>query len=576
MTQLTTALSAKHLNELRFQFSRELRPRPYQGVGPQVTITNAAVYGPPSSGSWGNVGFKSTDNTYQLVDNFSIVSGSHNTKLGVDFHRLAGSVLYNQTFNGAYTFPTIDALLARNPGTFQQFTGTGELDLAVNEVGIYAQDEWHVRPGLTISPGLRYEAQFNPNYLEPTAPQYRFPLATSIPNDTKMIAPRLGLAWNITNSGRTVVRAGGGLFHAATYLSILANSILFNGGNPEKAFSIALNNTTANPNVIQNAFQNAGMNLTNAPLGNLPAFDSAFAFRNLGNFTNLAPSYLDPNFRNPRALQWQGAIEHQITRAITVSEDFSYINTVWVARARDTNLGRPVVDATGRNIYSNPRPFGPLFGRATVTEPAGRSLYRAFTTTLKVRRPRYVMDFYYTRSWNYSYDDNERGFTSPNYADASNIISEYNYSNIDEPHQFRGTVNYTLPFGFEIASTMKFTAGRPITARTGVDSNQDGVVNDRPIVNGVMLKRNSFRNKGFQDVGLRLQKSFTLPMERGRISIMADAFNVFNFKNVWMASTQTYGTATFMRVKDATGNYVSTDAVANDSRTVQLGVRFQF
>ena len=91
MTQLTTALSAKHLNELRFQFSRELRPRPYQGVGPQVTITNAAVYGPPSSGSWGNVGFESTDNTYQFVDNFSIVSGSHNTKLGVDFHRLAGS-----------------------------------------------------------------------------------------------------------------------------------------------------------------------------------------------------------------------------------------------------------------------------------------------------------------------------------------------------------------------------------------------------------------------------------------------------------------------------------------------------
>ena len=253
------------------------------------------------------------------------------------------------------------------------------------------------------------------------------------------------------------------------------------------------------------------MNLTNAPLGSLPSFDSAWAYRNLGNFTNFAPSYLDPNFRNPRALQWQGGIEQQISRAITVSEDFSYINTVWVARARDTNLGPRVVDATGRNIYSNPRPFGPLFGRATVTEPAGRSLYRGFTTTFKLRRPRYVMDFYYTRSWNYSYDDNERGFTSPNYADVNNIVSEYNYSNIDEPHQFRGTVNYTLPLGFEIASTMKFTAGRPITARTGVDSNQDGITNDRPIVNGVMLKRNSFRNKGFQDVGLRLQKSFTLP-----------------------------------------------------------------
>ncbi len=88
------------------------------------------------------------------------------------------------------------------------------------------------------------------------------------------------------------------------------------------------------------------------------------------------------------------------------------------------------------------------------------------------------MDFYYTRSWNYSLDDVERGFTGLAYADANNIKSEYNYSNIDEPRQFRGTVNYSLPSGFEMDSTMKFTAGRPITARTGVDSNLDGNVTD--------------------------------------------------------------------------------------------------
>ena len=214
---MTSALSAKHLNELRFQFSRELRPRPYQGTGPQVTITNAAVYGPPSSGSWGNVGFESSDNRYHLVDNFSIVSGAHTTTLGVDFQRLAGHALYNQTFNGAYTFNTIDALLARNPSSYVQFTGTGSLDLAINEIGLYLQDEWRVLPGVTVSPGLRYEAQFNPDYLQATAPQNRFPLATSIPDDTRMIAPRLGLAWDIGNSGRTVLRAGGGFFFAPTF-----------------------------------------------------------------------------------------------------------------------------------------------------------------------------------------------------------------------------------------------------------------------------------------------------------------------------------------------------------------------
>ena len=136
---------------------------------------------------------------------------------------------------------------------------------------------------------------------------------------------------------------------------------------------------------------------------------------------------------------------------------------------------------------------------------------------------------------------------------------------------------YILLIGIPcLAGTLKFTAGRPITARTGVDSNLDGNTTDRPIINGVMLKRNSFRNESFKDLSLRLQKSVTLPHERGKISLAADTFNVLNFKNVWMAATQIYGTATFLKVKDASGNYVPTDAIANDSRTIQLGVRFQF
>ena len=102
------------------------------------------------------------------MDNFSIVTGAHTTNVGVDFQRLAGHALYNQTFNGAYVFNTIDSLLARNPTSYQQFTGTGDLDLAINELAFYAQDEWRALPGLTISPGIRYEAQFNPNYFQPT------------------------------------------------------------------------------------------------------------------------------------------------------------------------------------------------------------------------------------------------------------------------------------------------------------------------------------------------------------------------------------------------------------------------
>ena len=93
------------------------------------------------------------------------------------------------------------------------------------------------------------------------------------------------------------------------------------------------------------------------------------------------------------AVQWQTGIEREIARGVNVSENFTYINTVEVARERDTNLGAPVVDATGRNIYSNPRPF-PAFGVAQVTEPAGRSLYRGLTTTSTSARKRATLDVY--------------------------------------------------------------------------------------------------------------------------------------------------------------------------------------
>ena len=105
------------------------------------------------------------------------------------------------------------------------------------------------------------------------------------------------------------------------------------------------------------------------------------------------------------------------------------------------------------------------------------------------------MDLYYTHSWNYSYDDVERGFTSVRYADVNNIRSEYSKSSIDEPNQFLINGNYSLPFGFETAVSMRFTSGRPFNALAGSDLNRDGQNTDRPVVNGVMFSRNAFHNQ---------------------------------------------------------------------------------
>jgi len=605
MGQWTTVLSATRLNELRVQLGREVRPRTYQGEGPQVTIGNSAIYGPPSSGSWGNVGFASEDNRYHLVDNFSVVSGAHTTKVGADFLRMAGHALYNQQFNGAYTFSSLANWETRTPTSYLQFTGTGEVDLTINQLAFYVQDDWRVAPRLTLSPGLRYDAQWNPDYAAATEPQNRFPLASSIPDDLRMISPRLGLAWDMTGDGRNVVRGGGGLFYAPTYMSIFAQSYLFNGGNPDKAFAVQV----TDPVALRNAFRATGVDLATAPLGNLPTFtpQQMYAlFGAPGIANNLAPFYFDPEFRNPRAAQFQGGYERLLAAGVAANVTYSQIATTQVARQRDVNIGDFWVDATGRRRYNNPatpastvavRPYGPKFAKVQITEAAGRSLYRGITAAVNMRKPAYTVDMYYTRSWNYSYDDIERGFTGIAYADVNEIASEYNYSNIDEPHVFIGNVNYSFPMGIDVASSMRFTSGRPFTARAGTtDLNADGQTNDRPIVDGVMFKRNSFRNGGFKDVALRVQKNFILP--RGTVSVSVEAFNIFNFANVTLGAAQmVYGPgsiaqagadgqtrvvpapipATFMRYRDENGQYITNSGnTAGDPRTVQFGLRLQF
>ena len=207
----------------------------------------------------------------QLVNNFSIVHGGHSVKLGFDFSRVTGNMLFKPGANALYLFNSLDSYLAREPLQYQQFIGTGDLDLGMDMLAFYVQDEWRPLPGLTLTPGFRYEAQFNPDYLEPTAPVSRFSQATSIPDDTGMFAPRLGIAWDIGNANKTVLRAGGGLFYGATHLGLLAQSILFNGGNPELASRVLVTHLPG----LQEAFSVIGSALPTAPLNQLPTFTAA-------------------------------------------------------------------------------------------------------------------------------------------------------------------------------------------------------------------------------------------------------------------------------------------------------------
>lgn len=596
MGQLTTTLSNTKLNELRLQFGREVRPRTAQGIGPQVTVQNGGatigVYGPQASGiSWGNGQFPWTDQRNEVSDNVSIVSGAHTMKFGFDVLHIGTNVTYNPGQNGAYVFTSLASYLARQPFSYSQFSGSGQVKDASTVLGFFLQDEWRITPRLTISPGLRYEAQLNPNYLPATDPQTRPPGATTIPDSLNEFQPRLGIAWDPFGNHKTVVRLGGGMYNAVTIMGEFSQAILFNGGNPELGLGYIAAST--NPTLIANAFASAGINLANAPLNDLPILTPQ-QYQEFIQNPNVGVSayYMSSNFKNPRALQWKAGVDQEIAQGITLGADFSYINTDFLPRELDVNLPTPVADATGRLIYSGTRPLAPTFKYVVESDSSARSLYRALTTSLNIKRRYYTLTVDYTLGYSKSDADDERPVNAITYDSAANLANEYYWSSIDMRHMFSATNIFFLPFGLELSSTEQIRSGKPFNATVGQDLNQDGQNNDRPLLNGSIIPRNYYRNEAFYDVDFRVERHFNLPKERGSIILSADMFNLFNFANVLLAGPAlSYGNAgtvvqngalvqlppaaSFDQLKNSQGQYIQSNTPGSPFQA-QLGVRFEF
>jgi hypothetical protein len=597
MLQLTSVLSSTVLNEFRLQVVREFRPWNTDGSGPEVTVRNAgatvAIYGPQATGlSYGNIGYQFTDMRYQVVNNVSFVTGAHTAKVGVDSNLINGETVFAAGANGIYTFNSLADFSARRPFEYRQFAGTGALDATIHQIAFYGQDEWRVRPGLTISPGFRYEIAMLPDYVNPTVPDNRFPLATSIPDAKDLIAPRLGIVWDVNNNGKTMVRAAGGLFYAAPYMPVFEQSMLTNGGNPELS-SLVIIPTTGNPNAVSEAFARFGINLGAASAGALPVFtnDQLNQLVAPANRVGQTVNYIDPDFKQPRSTHFRVALERQIGSRLTASVDFTSINTTRIARVRNLNLVQPTPDATGRPVYSTERPHGPKYGFVQVTEPSARSNYKGMTASLSARQARYVFDLYYTLGFSKSHDDTERGISSVVFDDAYNLNNEYNWSNIDQRHQFAANALVYLPHRIELSTTMRFNSGRPFSASAGSDLNRDGVQRDRPVFDGVVIPRNSYRNKGFSEVNLRVQRGFGIGNGR-RAYLSLELFNLLDFDNVEIGSANmVYGPGTviqngslveqappaaFGQVKNADGNYLLNSTLRSAPFQAQLGLRFQF
>jgi hypothetical protein len=516
---LNSVLGAKRMNELRFQFGREDRPREPNTTAVTITVTGLGTIGRSTF-----LPSLETDDRYQIADNFTWVSGRHSYRFGTDLNVLhIAQPFFLSRAGGEYRFRSVaDYVSAVQTGAatwqdFRQGFGRTAVDFWQQNYAFYVQDTWTLTNALTVNYGLRYEAQFNPS---PDTPNPALPQSSQIPDDKNNWAPRVGFSWDPWGDGRGAVRANAGIYYAGTPALLMVSPITTNG---LVAYQLTLTPTSAGAPVFPNI-------LSAAPAGAaIPRSDVNF---------------FDPEFQNPRTLQVSAGVEREVFHELTFGVDFIYSDTKELERMFDANLAPASgTAADGRLLYQTPRP-NTLFNRMLRQESSSKARYVG--SVLSARRRWSGGNQWFNRGLqfqgHYAYgrakddDSNERNFSATFYQDWQNLASEYTWSDTDVRHNFAASATWRLSGDVQVGVIQSARSGRPYSLTSTSDLNFDGTFNqDRQYINGRDTGRNSFRHPNYFRTDLRVMKQFKLSTSAGEVSL--DVFNVFNSANTFVGVT---------------------------------------
>jgi hypothetical protein len=425
---------------------------------------------------------------YQLRYDVGHATGDHSFKFGVNFiHEPVLGGAFPGNAETLYTFPQDPTYYVANPAQFGDDyaagaastpAGDGSFSQNVQRLALYAQDSWRVTPHLTLNYGLRYQTTFglftasgrsqaeNPAYL--TLQAVGISLIRGIPHDDhKQIAPRLGLTYAPGRSGKTVLRAGFGLFY---------NDLAQGGWAP--AFQ-AVNNSSA------------GVCCLN------PGEPGAV---------------IDPNYKTPYAIHASGGVQHAINAHWTISADYTH---------QQGNHSYRRYDYTpGVNINAN----APAL---SVFRSDNRSSFDSLAIVLQGNvTQRFNLIAHYTlanaKTWGCVLGelfDYVNGVCDP-----LNPFGpgDYGPSGEDIRHRFVLGGMFHGPGGFAVSTLTQAESARPFTLTTPVG--------DRAVVNGVKTSLDQVRGTPYIQVDLRVSRPIKLG-DRVTVTPFAEFFNLFNRNN---------------------------------------------
>ncbi len=557
--QLVTSFSSNLLNEFRFQWAKEERPRFYDG--PDLPDTTIGTFDGSISYRFGRPFFlpvPSNDRRIQFTDNFTVIRGNHTVKFGFDFNHVNVAQTFIGFARGRYIFaaPTIaqaiagfqnyiNGISAGGLALYLQFAPIGNRTVEeagtqsynVVEPGLFIQDNWQVQRNLTFNLGFRWEGQFQPDPITaPANTRYgqflndpRFPSDGTIPDFTDGYQPRLGVSWSPGNDGKTAIRVGTGMFFARIPGLVVAGPRNTDG-------------------VIAGNIFFANFLCGGAGLGGCPVFPGIVPTAGFNPF-NPGIAVFARDFKNPRTVQFSASIEREIVKDLSFTISYNY--------AKSTRLTRFVDRGDGRLYFGGVSPFsranGSGIGEIRSTESTARSLYNGINFSLNKRfSNRYQFQLNYLISFDKSSDDNERDPFTFRYADPRDLEAEYNWSDRDQRHRFNFFATFILPYDINFSPIVQYRSAQPTSE-----------VNRGTFPN--IIKRNTLRLENqFFTFDMRLSKVFKFT-EKISLEPIFEAFNLFNNRNQRSLP------------RPLTFNFDGTvSAGFGEPRQAQLGVKFKF
>jgi hypothetical protein len=587
----THIFSSTQLNEFKFGLNRTAAGSVYPPNLEVPTISiSGGITGFGLSGQF-PAGWYQTEFTYK--DSFSWIHGGHSFKFGAELRREWSNshqttdyvpvYAFNSILNFAVDQPASETALV-NPATGQPASLV--LGMRATDVAAYFNDDWKVRPNLTISYGVRYErfgtwTEINGllrNMVLGSGSTYAQQLANAsmqfvpqlYPTPNKDFMPRVGFAWNPDGKGKTSIRGGYGVYFDRIYATPIIN---IRSNPPYRA--LATSGYQYGSTVYYGLGNTDGSGFPVDP-------DWQLGLNSQGGIKGSRVSLLqivNPNISEPYTENWSFGIQRLVGWGVVA--EASYLGSAGHHLLNTLDINRFDGDLLTNGQFHG---YNQSFAAMPLAETTSNSIYNG--GTVQARRP-FGRGFSLQSAFTYGkvISDNDAfgGITA--YVDANNRKLNRGLANYDVPKRLTIAGTWTMPFfpdvhhlsgrllgGWQISGQSIFEAGTPLTITSSAaypngDWNADGTANDRPnapltplpaggysrsqFLTGFLttsefphpvlgtdgsLGRSTYFGPGFAQVDLSLQKNFSIS-ERVKLQFRVNAYNAFNRVNLTNPTT---------------------------------------